>query len=102
MYNKYDGQIEIITKIDEENFLLEISDTGIGIEEEYQKKVFQKFYRVDLSGSSENPGLGVGLYLTKEITKLLGYEIQLISKFGMGTKLILSKDNTDALNEESR
>ena len=102
MYNKYDGQIEIITKIDEEKFLLEISDTGIGIEEEYQKKVFQKFYRVDLSGSSENPGLGVGLYLTKEITKLLGYEIQLISKFGMGTKLILSKDYTNALNEESR
>jgi len=49
-----------------DNTVLTVSDTGIGIPEECQSRVFERFYRVDKSHSKETGGAGVGLSIVKQ------------------------------------
>ncbi len=63
---------------------IEISDTGIGIEEEEQAKIFARFYRS--AAVSKETGLGIGLYLTREIVTGCGGYIKVSSAVGKGTK----------------
>ena len=64
--------------------LITVEDRGIGIGAEEQKRVFDKFYRVEKNGAI--PGSGLGLALVKEIVQLHGGKVWLESKLGMGTK----------------
>ncbi|MBN2862043.1 MAG: hypothetical protein JXN62_02710, partial [Bacteroidales bacterium] len=57
----------------------------IGIPEEYQPKVFQRFYQVENSVSRQYSGTGLGLSICKAYTELLGGEIWLRSRPGEGT-----------------
>jgi len=64
---------------------LKISDTGIGIEPEYQDKIFERFFRIEHADGNNPPGTGVGLHLVSEYVKLLGGEILLDSTVGKGS-----------------
>ena len=55
-----------------EKLLIRVSDTGCGIPEEYQRSIFQPFFRVDKSRSREYGGAGLGLSLVWEIAELHG------------------------------
>ena len=48
---------------------IEISDTGLGIENEYLKEIFKRFYRTPAGGPEYSPGTGIGLYMTKELIR---------------------------------
>ena len=88
-------EIIIITG-QEGNFVyVEISDKGIGISEESQKKIFDKFYRVSDGLVHNTKGTGLGLTLVKHIMDAHRGEIKVNSKLNEGSsfKLIFSKNN---------
>ena len=66
-----------------------VEDNGIGIPEAEQKRIFERFYRVDKSHSRETGGTGLGLSIVKHGAILHGAKIVLDSEVGKGTKMEL-------------
>ena len=66
-------------------FYVKVSDSGIGIPEESQKQVFERFYRVDKSHSREIGGTGLGLAITRNAILMHKGAINLYSRPGEGT-----------------
>ena len=64
-----------------------VEDTGIGIPKEHQKRIFERFYRVDKSRSKQTGGTGLGLAIVKHIVELHDAEISLESEPGKGTTI---------------
>jgi signal transduction histidine kinase len=62
-----------------------VSDTGAGIENTKQCKVFDRFYKEGVPGNTNQSGTGLGLYIVKSLVQLLGGEITLESEPGVGT-----------------
>lgn len=66
-----------------------VQDTGIGIKEEDQTKIFEKFQQVDLLKNKDKEGTGLGLAIAKGYVSLLGGEIELFSSYGEGTTFVV-------------
>ncbi|WP_334330220.1 two-component system histidine kinase PnpS [Companilactobacillus sp. HBUAS59699] len=90
-YNKENGKISIEFHHDEiENRIkFVIEDTGIGIAEDDQNRVFERFYRVDKSRSLETGGTGLGLAIVKETVDTLNGTINVESHMGLGSKFTI-------------
>ncbi len=71
-YNRPGGSVRVSVTQEPEKLLLRVSDTGCGIPEEYQRSIFQPFFRVDKSRRREYGGAGLGLALVWEIAELHG------------------------------
>lgn len=84
-YNHEDGWVRVILDADHKFFYVKVIDNGVGIPEEFQSKVFERFYRVDKARSRETGGTGLGLSITKSIVMLHQGAIKLLSKEGDGT-----------------
>ncbi len=86
---KYTDQGFVSVRIfkEEEALILEVEDTGIGIEEKNIPFIFQRFYRVDPSRSRETGGAGIGLAIVKRLVQAHGGQIEVMSVFGKGTKI---------------
>lgn len=69
----------------DENILVEVTDTGIGIEPQHLPRVFERFYRVDKSRSREQGGTGLGLAIVKHILEAHKQVINVRSTYGIGT-----------------
>mgnify|MGYP005764767925 CR=1 FL=1 len=84
-YNEPGGAVDIsVEKVD--TFVrLTVSDTGIGIPEEAQDRVFERFYRVDKGRARKNGGTGLGLAIVKHIAALYGGRVTLDSTLGKGS-----------------
>lgn len=89
-FTPLNGRIDIETKISGNNFLVEVSDTGIGISEENIKLLFKKFSRLDNTKKKAIEGTGIGLYFSKLLVKLHGGEIWVTSKINKGSKFSFS------------
>lgn len=87
-YGKPGGSIVAsIYKIDEKNVLIEISDDGIGIEEEHLMRIFERFYRTDAARSRDKGGTGLGLAICKHIIEAHGQSIHVRSTPDVGTTI---------------
>lgn len=75
-YNNYNGSIFVNFERCEEECIISIKDTGIGIPEENVDYIFEPFYRVDLSRSRKVGGAGLGLAITSDIIKRHGGSIK--------------------------
>ena len=62
-YNRPGGLVRISVVQEQEKIIIRVSDTGYGIPEEFQRSIFQQFFRVDKSRSREYGGVGLGLSL---------------------------------------
>ncbi len=71
-YNRPDGAVQVAVVKQGDTILIRVSDTGLGIPEEFQRSIFQPFFRVDKSRSREYGGVGLGLSLVWEIADLHG------------------------------
>jgi len=92
------GSVKVITAHKNNEFLITVADTGIGISSEEQKNLFQKFYRVKNEKTKEIIGTGLGLWITAETVKRMKGEITVESIEGVGSHftihLPLAKNNT--------
>jgi signal transduction histidine kinase len=89
-YNKANGKIIVKDYIQNNQVLIEITDTGIGIPKEAAARIFEPFYTVDKNRSREYGGAGLGLSLVKKYVDKQGGEIQLLNSDENGTTFRLS------------
>lgn len=64
--------------------IISVTDFGIGISKEYQRKVFDRFYRISDTSGETYPGLGIGLYISQAIVRRHGGEFKITSEKGKG------------------
>ena len=87
-YNKEGGQL-IVEVLSEAGFCkLSVADTGIGISEEQQKRVFERFYRADSSRTRKTGGTGLGLSIVKHIVEHHNGKLTMESAEGEGTTIV--------------
>lgn len=84
-YNKQQGWVKVMLDADHQFFTVEVSDSGIGIPEEAQEHIYERFYRVDKSHSREIGGTGLGLAITRNAILMHRGSIRVESKEGEGT-----------------
>lgn len=88
-YNHPGGSVTVNISSSETEVRVSVTDTGIGIPQEHQKRVFERFYRVDKSHSKEIGGTGLGLSIVKHGAIFHQADIELESEPGKGTRVIL-------------
>lgn len=94
-FTKPGGKLEVtITDIDKA-VKISVKDTGIGIPEENQRSVFQRFVQVDRTLSRNREGSGIGLSLVQSFVEIHKGKIELKSKVGEGTEFIIELPQCD-------
>jgi two-component system heavy metal sensor histidine kinase CusS len=89
-YSPHGVKIEIsVRQVEDRNLEVVVNDTGYGIAKEDLSKIFDRFYRVDSSRSNYPEGTGLGLSIVRAIMDLHGGSVNIDSKPGQGTKVIL-------------
>ncbi|MBE6606475.1 MAG: cell wall metabolism sensor histidine kinase WalK [Ruminococcaceae bacterium] len=90
-YTPDGGQVSVqASKRDENTIEIVIADNGIGIPKEDVKRIFERFYRVEKSRTSETGGTGLGLAIAKEIVNAHAGDIVIDSELEKGTKVTIS------------
>jgi two-component system, chemotaxis family, CheB/CheR fusion protein len=84
-YSPGGGEVTIRCERENDHFKVSVQDGGIGIPEDVQRKVFDRFYRVKNQQMQSFPGMGLGLYITAGIIYRHGGEIWVESKLGEGS-----------------
>ena len=88
-YNHAGGRVDLWVGKQMDTPKVIVTDTGIGIAEEEQERVFERFYRVDKSRSKETGGTGLGLSIVKHGAELSHAKIKVTSQLGRGTRMEL-------------
>lgn len=86
-YNHEGGSLKVTVGAEDGKAVAVFSDTGIGISDEHQSRIFERFYRVDKSRSKKIGGTGLGLSIVKHIVAYHSGEIQLESELEKGTTI---------------
>ena len=94
-YNNPGGTVHVTVRPQGDKVLLKVADTGIGIPKEHQKRIFERFYRVDKSRSKATGGTGLGLAIVKHIVTQHGAELNLESEPGKGTTITILFENAE-------
>ena len=89
-YNKKNGSVKVRVDSSQGHPYISVADTGIGISKEHQKRVFERFYRVDKSRSKQTGGTGLGLAIVKHIVALHDAQLNLESEVGKGTTITVT------------
>ena len=84
-YTEPGGSVTVQVHTQDGRAVLTVADTGIGIPEEAQSRVFERFYRVDKGRARKNGGTGLGLAIVKHIVQLYGGTVRLESEVGKGS-----------------
>ena len=88
-YNVDDGAISVSVKKTKDAAVVKVKDTGVGISEDQQERIFERFYRVDKSHSRASGGTGLGLSIVKHAAIWHNATIKVKSKLGKGTTFIV-------------
>lgn len=89
-YNEDGGHVFVSVDEKSDKVTLKVKDDGIGIDEENQSRIFERFYRVNKSRSRETGGTGLGLSIVKHVAELYGAKLTLASTLGAGTEITVS------------
>jgi len=85
-YNRKGGWVRVVLDADHQFFMLNVTDSGIGIPQESLDHVFERFYRVDKSHSREIGGTGLGLAITRSAIVMHRGAVKVSSELGQGTE----------------
>ncbi len=86
-YGKNDGTTEVaIEEHSKKKIIVRVSDNGEGIQKEHIPRLFERFYRVDKSGSRKEGGSGLGLAIVKHLLEAHKERILVESTYGMGSE----------------
>ena len=99
-YNVPGGKLSISLHCQEDNAILRVSDTGMGIPPEAIGHVFERFYRVDKARSRQSGGSGLGLAIVRSIVERNNGQIHLQSTLGKGTVFTVEFPRFDIEDEE--
>lgn len=94
-YTPSGTRISITAKMESNHWVVKVKDEGPGISAKDQENLFEKFYRVPREGRSKISGFGIGLYISKEIVRLHGGEIGVVSQDGLGATFWFSIPQTN-------
>ena len=89
-FSHIDSAITIETTEKNEKVFISVKDTGIGIPKDSIKKIWERFYKTDLSRGKDKKGTGLGLSIVKEIVLAHNENINVISTEGVGTEFIFT------------
>ena len=93
-FSHHNSSIKIETNIKNEKVFISVKDSGIGIPADSIKKIWDRFYKTDLSRGKDKKGTGLGLAIVKEIIQAHNEHINVISTEGVGTP----RTNEDAVH----
>jgi len=79
------GEVRVSAKTINGHFAVSVTDTGPGIPEEHQSRIFEQFHQVDSSNTKRKGGTGLGLAIAKQIIEMHGGRIWVESKVGRGS-----------------
>ena len=88
-YTGENGNITLSAEDMNKYIKITVKDNGMGIKEEEQKRIFDRFYRSDAVRAENVSGTGIGLSLLKSIAKNFGIKLKVNSEFGVGSEFIL-------------
>jgi signal transduction histidine kinase len=83
------GTVSLDARVHEGKLVMEVSDTGVGIAEDEQELVFEKFRQGGNPLTREHAGTGLGLSIVRELCHLMGGDITLKSELGRGSKFVV-------------
>ena len=88
-YNRPGGFVQTDITMDSTNLSIRVEDSGIGIAKEDQKRIFERFYRVDKGRSKRVAGTGLGLSIVKHVTEFYGGCVSVESQSGVGSTFLV-------------
>ena len=90
IYNRDKGDVTVDITSNEDDIVLTVQDTGVGIAKDEQERIFERFYRVDKSRSKKLGGTGLGLSIVKHAVNQYHADIKVESQLGLGTKMTVT------------
>ena len=95
-YGKVEGSTEVsVEELTEDKVIIRITDNGIGIKQQHVSRLFERFYRVDQSGSRDQGGSGLGLAIVKHIIEAHDERIFVKSDFGVGSEFSFTLEKAE-------
>jgi len=85
-----DGQVALRLTTVGEIALIEVEDNGIGIADDEQQRIFERFYRIDKARSRDKGGTGLGLSIVKHVAQSHKGSVSIVSREGQGTTFTVS------------
>lgn len=92
------GKVILSLEVQDQQAVIQVQDTGVGIVPEYQSKIFDRFYRVNSDRNRQTGGSGLGLAIAQAISKAHKGKIQVQSQLGQGSsfRVYLSPGNENS------
>lgn len=95
-FSKPDSVVTVVVAEKRDKVLVSVKDTGIGIPKDAIGKIWERFYKTDLSRGKDKRGTGLGLSITKQIIAAHNENIKVISTEGVGTEFVFSLQRADS------
>ena len=95
-FSKPDSVVTVVAAEKRDKVLVSVKDTGIGIPKDAIGKIWERFYKTDLSRGKDKRGTGLGLSITKQIIAAHNENIKVISTEGVGTEFVFSLQKADS------
>lgn len=92
-YSPNQAHIKVEARLELQQFIISIKDNGIGIPDSFKPRIFERFFRVDASRSSEISGTGLGLAIVKHIIQKHNGKIRVQSEINQGTTFTIQLPN---------
>jgi signal transduction histidine kinase len=95
-YNRDKGTVTVMLKADEKDVIFQVSDTGIGMSQQEQGRLFGEFARIKNSKTTKVPGSGLGLSIVRRLARLYGGDVSVTSIPGEGSTFTVVLKNATA------
>lgn len=100
-YTDRDGYVNVSLQKTDNYISLKVSDNGMGVSKDNLPRLFDRFYRVDATGSRKYGGTGLGLSIAKELTELQGGTISVSSTLGKGSEFVVTIPKAETTYRET-